>query len=155
MAKRKSAQAPDQADRDLITTELDTTMLVEAAAGTGKTTAMIARTLRTAASRRRRSRPSSSPSHVLNCRRSGAIRATAYLFHRTQCRALAWPDLHGRIPNNARNAVEVRVMAGKVCQAVFLHHRDNHGVSHQQPRLAADIGPGQDTAWEHLSLIHI
>ena len=43
MAKRKSAQAPDQADRDLITTELDTTMLVEAAAGTGKTTAMIAR----------------------------------------------------------------------------------------------------------------
>ena len=34
---------PDQAERNLITSELDKTMLVEAAAGTGKTTAMIAR----------------------------------------------------------------------------------------------------------------
>ena len=34
---------PDQPARDRIATELDTTMLVEAAAGTGKTTAMISR----------------------------------------------------------------------------------------------------------------
>lgn len=44
MAKdKKSPVPPDQAERDLITSELDTTMLVEAAAGTGKTTAMIGR----------------------------------------------------------------------------------------------------------------
>ncbi len=42
MAEKKH-QPPDQAQRDLITSELDTTMLVEAAAGTGKTTAMISR----------------------------------------------------------------------------------------------------------------
>ena len=34
---------PDQEDRCRITEELDRTMLVEAAAGTGKTTSMIAR----------------------------------------------------------------------------------------------------------------
>ena len=34
---------PDQDQRDLIVRELDKTMLVEAAAGTGKTTAMIGR----------------------------------------------------------------------------------------------------------------
>ena len=44
MAKeKKSVAPPDQAERDLITRELDKTMLVEAAAGTGKTTAMIGR----------------------------------------------------------------------------------------------------------------
>jgi ATP-dependent helicase/nuclease subunit A len=44
MAKEKKTLAPpDQAERNLITSELDKTMLVEAAAGTGKTTAMIAR----------------------------------------------------------------------------------------------------------------
>ena len=42
MAEKKH-QPPDQAQRDLITSELGTTMLVEAAAGTGKTTAMISR----------------------------------------------------------------------------------------------------------------
>jgi len=42
MAEKKH-QPPDQAQRDLITSELETTMLVEAAAGTGKTTAMISR----------------------------------------------------------------------------------------------------------------
>ena len=35
--------APDQAERDLITRELDKNMLVEAAAGTGKTTSLVAR----------------------------------------------------------------------------------------------------------------
>ncbi len=34
---------PDQAERDAITADLDTSMLVEAAAGTGKTTSMVAR----------------------------------------------------------------------------------------------------------------
>ena len=44
MAKEKKSSAPpDQAERNRITGELDTTMLVEAAAGTGKTTAMIGR----------------------------------------------------------------------------------------------------------------
>ena len=44
MAKEKKPQTPpDQAERNLVTSELDKTMLVEAAAGTGKTTAMIAR----------------------------------------------------------------------------------------------------------------
>ena len=44
MAKEKKSPAPpDQAERNLITSDLDKTMLVEAAAGTGKTTAMIAR----------------------------------------------------------------------------------------------------------------
>src|SRR5438128_708894 len=36
---------PDQVERDRISHELDTTMLVEAAAGTGKTTSMIGRML--------------------------------------------------------------------------------------------------------------
>ena len=35
--------APDQTDRDIITRELDKNMLVEAAAGTGKTTSLVAR----------------------------------------------------------------------------------------------------------------
>jgi ATP-dependent helicase/nuclease subunit A len=43
MASKKTPQPPDHTDRELITSELETTMLVEAAAGTGKTTAMIAR----------------------------------------------------------------------------------------------------------------
>ena len=44
MAKeKKSHPPPDQAERNLVTSDLDKTMLVEAAAGTGKTTAMIAR----------------------------------------------------------------------------------------------------------------
>lgn len=43
MASNKLSLPPDQAERDLITNELDKTMLVEAAAGTGKTTAMIGR----------------------------------------------------------------------------------------------------------------
>ena len=44
MANEKKPHAPpDQAERNLITSSLDKTMLVEAAAGTGKTTAMIAR----------------------------------------------------------------------------------------------------------------
>jgi ATP-dependent helicase/nuclease subunit A len=41
--KRKFAPAPDQEQRDLILTELDSNLLVEAAAGTGKTTSMVAR----------------------------------------------------------------------------------------------------------------
>ena len=43
MAKEKNPPPPDQPVRDRIVRELDKTMLVEAAAGTGKTTAMIAR----------------------------------------------------------------------------------------------------------------
>jgi ATP-dependent helicase/nuclease subunit A len=43
MAENKSPTPPDQHQRDLIVRELDRTMLVEAAAGTGKTTSMIAR----------------------------------------------------------------------------------------------------------------
>jgi ATP-dependent helicase/nuclease subunit A len=44
MAKKIEPNTPpDQAERNLITSELDKTMLVEAAAGTGKTTAMIGR----------------------------------------------------------------------------------------------------------------
>ena len=53
MAKRTNKPAPrvdrrpidraDQAERDLITRELDKNMLVEAAAGTGKTTSLVAR----------------------------------------------------------------------------------------------------------------
>ena len=35
--------APDQADRDAILSDLDTNLLVEAAAGTGKTTSMVHR----------------------------------------------------------------------------------------------------------------
>src|SRR6267378_2526169 len=42
MSKRKN-QPPDHDQRELIVRELDRTMLVEAAAGTGKTTSMIAR----------------------------------------------------------------------------------------------------------------
>src|SRR5262245_45574442 len=42
MAKRKN-QPPDNDQREIIVRELDRTMLVEAAAGTGKTTSMIAR----------------------------------------------------------------------------------------------------------------
>ena len=44
MAKKEQSHTPpDQDERNLITRELDKTILVEAAAGTGKTTAMIAR----------------------------------------------------------------------------------------------------------------
>src|SRR5262245_47626882 len=43
MSKGKDRLPPDQHERDLIVRELDRTMLVEAAAGTGKTTSMIAR----------------------------------------------------------------------------------------------------------------
>jgi ATP-dependent helicase/nuclease subunit A len=43
MAKHKRRPPPDQNQRELIVRELDRTMLVEAAAGTGKTTSMIAR----------------------------------------------------------------------------------------------------------------
>ena len=42
-SKKASTLPPDQDQRDLIVRELDRTMLVEAAAGTGKTTAMIGR----------------------------------------------------------------------------------------------------------------
>ena len=43
MSNRKNKFLPDQVERDLILTELDSTMLVEAAAGTGKTTSMVGR----------------------------------------------------------------------------------------------------------------
>ena len=43
MSKKKNALPPDQDQRALILTELGSNMLVEAAAGTGKTTAMVAR----------------------------------------------------------------------------------------------------------------
>jgi len=43
LGKAGSQVAPDQAERDLITRELEKNVLVEAAAGTGKTTSLIAR----------------------------------------------------------------------------------------------------------------
>ena len=43
MARSTDQPLPDQPERDRIVGELDTTMLVEAAAGTGKTTSMIGR----------------------------------------------------------------------------------------------------------------
>ena len=42
-ANGATASPPDQAVRDLIIRELDRNMLVEAAAGTGKTTSLVAR----------------------------------------------------------------------------------------------------------------
>ena len=44
----------DQADRDCIRTELDSTLVVEAAAGTGKTTELVARMVNTLAEGRAR-----------------------------------------------------------------------------------------------------
>ena len=43
MSTKKAAAPADQAQRDLILKELDCNMLVEAAAGTGKTTSMVGR----------------------------------------------------------------------------------------------------------------
>ena len=40
------APLPDRDDRDLITTALDDTLIVEAAAGTGKTTELVRRIVR-------------------------------------------------------------------------------------------------------------
>ena len=44
------------------------------------------------------------------------------------------------IARNARHAVEIRVEAREVCEAVTLHQDDNHGVVHEQAETAADIG---------------
>ena len=46
MTRSPNSPLPDQAERDVIADLLDTTMLVEAAAGTGKTTSMVARMVR-------------------------------------------------------------------------------------------------------------
>ncbi|MDX9755178.1 MAG: UvrD-helicase domain-containing protein, partial [bacterium] len=43
MSKSTTFVIPDQSERDFILHQLDTTILVEAAAGTGKTTSMIGR----------------------------------------------------------------------------------------------------------------
>ncbi len=46
MTRSPNNPLPDQAQRDVIANDLDTTILVEAAAGTGKTTSMVARMVR-------------------------------------------------------------------------------------------------------------
>ena len=43
MNENAAQPLPDQAERDAIVRDLDSTMLVEAAAGTGKTTSMVGR----------------------------------------------------------------------------------------------------------------
>jgi len=86
---------PDQAERDRIVAELDRTLLVEAAAGTGKTTSMIARMVALLAAGKC---PIETLAAVTFTRKSAAeLRARFQVELERACRAVEEPELRARL----------------------------------------------------------